>query len=263
MSEVRQESTSSLQRKKPPWLKLDIHAPMGAAVAGSALEAPDLPAEHQHAVAQILRPQIANPKYVTNNPTLTTVALEKPFCTFDGSVSKSASYEVHLYVMVDSATTISASVMDNGNKSLGATFEQTHGGKLGPYKAATFNVPHCTSPPKLSDIADVAKAPAVLTQYLIRVGDDSACLYDPNLQEACNPPLSEDTSYRFKFVLVDRITDIVKDQTLWSDPIKTSKLKPSSSIDIWPGQRSGGMIAVTFVLSVLTLVVAAAFLAAL
>lgn len=96
------------------------------------------------------------------------------------------------------AMTSSASVIDNGNKPLSATFQHTNGGQLGPYKAATFNIPSCASPPKLSDTADVAKAPAVLTQYLIRVGDDSACLYDPNLQEVCNPPLSEDTSYRYE-----------------------------------------------------------------
>lgn len=32
MSEVRHDSTSSLQRKKPPWLKLDIPVPVPMAV---------------------------------------------------------------------------------------------------------------------------------------------------------------------------------------------------------------------------------------
>ncbi|XP_054856786.1 uroplakin-3a [Eublepharis macularius] len=209
-----------------------------------------------------LRPQIANPKFATNNPTLTTVTLEKPFCEFDGSMLKGASYEVYLYVMVDSAMTSSSSLMDTDDKALRATFQQTSGGQLGAYKAASFDVPNCMSPPKLSDAADVAKAPAVLAQYLIRVGDDSACLYDPNFLEACNPPLSEDTSYRFKFVLVDKTSGAMKDQTLWSDPIKTNKLKQSSSIDTWPGRRSGGMIVITSVLSVLMSVLVAAFLTA-
>ncbi|XP_077166081.1 LOW QUALITY PROTEIN: uroplakin-3a [Paroedura picta] len=215
------------------------------------------------ALSEILKPQIASPELATNNPTLTTIALEKPFCAFNGSMSKSAFYEVHLYVMVDSAMTLSTSVTDEGNKPLNATFQQTNGGHLGPYKAARFNVPNCASPPKLSDTLDVDKAPAVLAQYLIRVGDDSACLYDPSLQEVCNSPLSANTSYRFKFVLVDRTTDVAKDQTLWSEPIKTNKLKPSSSIDIWPGQRSSGMIVIIFVLSVLMFAIAAAFLAVL
>ncbi|XP_060109988.1 uroplakin-3a isoform X2 [Heteronotia binoei] len=213
--------------------------------------------------SHILKPQIANPKFATNNPTLTTVTLEKPFCAFVSSVSKSASYEIHLYVMVDFAMASSASMTDLGNKPLSATFLQTNGGKRGPYKAATFNVPNCAFPPASFDIADAAKAPAVLTQYLIRVGNDSYCLNDPNHLEVCNPPLSEDTSYRFKFALVDRTADIVKDQTHWSDPIKTNKLKPSSSIDTWPGQRSGGMIAISFLLSVLMFIIAAAFLATL
>lgn len=32
MSEVRHDSTSSLQRKKPPWLKLDIPVPVPVSV---------------------------------------------------------------------------------------------------------------------------------------------------------------------------------------------------------------------------------------
>lgn len=53
-------------------------------------------------VAQTPRPQIANPKFATNNPTLTTIALEKPFCVFDGSMLKGTDYDVYLYVMADS-----------------------------------------------------------------------------------------------------------------------------------------------------------------
>nr|XP_056718281.1 uroplakin-3a [Euleptes europaea] len=210
-----------------------------------------------------MRPQIANLKFVTNNPTLTTIALEKPFCAFDDSVSKGASYEISLYVMVDSDATSSTSVTDDGDKPLRATFHHTKGGQLGPYKAGTFNIPNCISPPKLSDAADSAKASTVLSEYLIRVGDDSACPYDTELLEVCNSPLSEDTSYRFKFVLIDRTAGIVKDQTLWSDPIKTNKLRQSSTIETWPGQRSNGMIAITYLLSMLTLIVVAAFFATL
>ncbi|XP_048371817.1 uroplakin-3a [Sphaerodactylus townsendi] len=164
--------------------------------------------------------------------------------------------------MVDSAMASSASVMDNGDKPLRATFQQTKGGRLGPYKAAAFNVPNCVFPPKLSDAKNIAKIPAVLSEYLIRVGDDSACLHDPNLLEECNSPLSKDTSYRFKFVLVDKTAVTVKDQTVWSDPIKTKKLKLASSIDPWPGQRSSGMVVITSGLSMLAFAVVAAFLAA-
>lgn len=98
-----------------------------------------------------------------------------------------------------SASTLSSSVLDDNSKPLNATFQQTNGGQLGPYKAAAFQVPNCLSPPTLSDAADITKVTAVLSQYLIRVGDDASCLYDPNLLEACNPPLSQDTTYRYGY----------------------------------------------------------------
>lgn len=49
-----------------------------------------------------LQPQLASVTFATNNPTLTTVALEKPLCMFDSSEPLSGSYEVYLYAMVDS-----------------------------------------------------------------------------------------------------------------------------------------------------------------
>uniref|UniRef100_A0A8C8RCS7 Uroplakin 3A n=1 Tax=Pelusios castaneus TaxID=367368 RepID=A0A8C8RCS7_9SAUR len=200
-----------------------------------------------------LRPQIANPKLATNNPTFTTIALEKPFCMFDGLQSPSSSFAVYLYAMVDSAI--------SNDKPLNTTFQDTSGGQLGPYKAASFNVPNCASPPKIADVANVKKISEVLEQYLFRVGDDVTCLYDPNFPDVCNPPLAEDTTYRFKYLLVDVVAGIVKEQTLWSDPMKTKRLKQSSTIDTWPGRRSGGMIVITSILSTLMFFLVVGFLA--
>ncbi|XP_008842923.1 uroplakin-3a isoform X2 [Nannospalax galili] len=50
-----------------------------------------------------LQPQLASVTFATNNPTLTTVALEKPLCMFDSSEPLNGTYEVYLYAMVDSA----------------------------------------------------------------------------------------------------------------------------------------------------------------
>ncbi|XP_010082843.1 PREDICTED: uroplakin-3a [Pterocles gutturalis] len=172
---------------------------------------------------QSLKPQIAVPHLATNNPTLTTVALEKPFCMFDNSLYPNKSYVIYLYAMKESASAISSLVTNDSSKPLESTFQQTSGGQLGPYKAALFNVPSCASPPKLADVGDVNKVADVLKQYLFRVGDDGTCLYDPNFLSVCNPPLAPDTTYRFKYVLVDSIEGIMKDQTFWSDPIKTRR----------------------------------------
>uniref|UniRef100_A0A9L0IL62 Uroplakin 3A n=1 Tax=Equus asinus TaxID=9793 RepID=A0A9L0IL62_EQUAS len=55
-----------------------------------------------------LQPQLASVTFATNNPTLTTVALEKPLCLFDSSAALHGTYEVYLYVLVDSVTPYSA-----------------------------------------------------------------------------------------------------------------------------------------------------------
>ncbi|XP_063178654.1 uroplakin-3a [Chroicocephalus ridibundus] len=215
----------------------------------------------QLCAGQSLKPQIAAPELATNNPTLTTVALEKPFCMFDSSLYPNKSYVIYLYTMKESASAISSLVTTTNSKPLNSTFQQTSGGKLGPYKAAMFNVPNCASPPKFTDVGDVNKISDVLKQYLFRVGDDGSCLYDPNFLAVCNPPLTPDTTYRFKYVLVDNTEGIMKDQTLWSDPIKTRRAKLPLKIDTWPGRRSGGMIVITSILSVLVFLLLAGLLA--
>lgn len=48
-----------------------------------------------------LQPQLASMTLATNNPTLTTVALEKPLCMFDSSAALDGTYEIYLYVLVD------------------------------------------------------------------------------------------------------------------------------------------------------------------
>lgn len=49
-----------------------------------------------------LQPQLASVTFATNNPTLSTVALEKPLCMFDSTADLSGPYEVYLYVLADS-----------------------------------------------------------------------------------------------------------------------------------------------------------------
>ncbi|XP_077023970.1 uroplakin-3a [Tamandua tetradactyla] len=195
-----------------------------------------------------LQPQLASVTFATNNPTLTTVALEKPLCMFDSSAALRGAYEVHLYVLADSASSRNASVQESTKKPLSATFQQTDGGQTGPYKAVVFDLTTCGDLPSLDAVGDVSRASEILSAYLVRVGDNGTCLLDPNYQGLCNPPLAAATEYRFKYVLVNVSTGLVQDQTLWSDPICTSRLTPYSAIDTWPGRRSGGMIVITSIL---------------
>ncbi|XP_071405908.1 uroplakin-3a [Pithys albifrons albifrons] len=211
---------------------------------------------------QSLKPQIAAPQLTTNKPTLTTIALQKLFCVFDSSLNPNKSYTIYLYAMKESASAMSSLVMDPSRKPLDSTFQQTGGGQLGPYRADSFPVPTCAAPPRPGDIADVTKVSRVLQHYLFRVEDDGTCLYDANFLDVCNPPLAPDTTHRFKYVLIDSTEGIVKGQTLWSDPIKTRRVKLPLQIDLWPEPRSGGMVVITSILSVLLFLLLAGFLAA-
>ncbi|KAI4545791.1 hypothetical protein MG293_002346 [Ovis ammon polii] len=210
-----------------------------------------------------LQPQLASVTFATNNPTLTTVALEKPLCTFDSSAALHGTYEVYLYVLVDSASFRNTSVQDSTKTPLSSTFQQTKGGRTGPYKTAAFDLTPCSDSPSLDAVWDVSRASEILNAYLIKVGTNGTCLSDPNFQGLCNPPLSAATEYRFKYVLVNMSSGLVQDQTLWSDPIRTNRrwamqcpgsdrlppaVTPYSAIDTWPGRRSGGMIVITSIL---------------
>ncbi|XP_060044738.1 uroplakin-3a [Erinaceus europaeus] len=206
-----------------------------------------------------LQPQLASVTFATNNPTLTTVALEKPLCMFDSLAVLHGSYEVYLYVLVDSVSTRNASVQDLDKTPLSSTFQQTEGGRTGPYKASAFDLAPCSDLPSFDAVSDVSRVPEILNAYLIRVGANGSCLSDPNFRGLCNPPLSAATEYRFKYVLVNMSTGLVDDQTLWSDSIRTNQPTPYSAIDTWPGRRSGGMIVITSILGSLPFFLLVAF----
>ncbi|EHB09792.1 Uroplakin-3a [Heterocephalus glaber] len=195
-----------------------------------------------------LQPQLASITFATNNPTLTTVALEKPLCMFDSTEPLTGTYKVYLYVMVDSASSRNTSVQDSNKSPLRSTFWQTMGGRTRPYRAAAFDLTPCGDLPSLDTVGDVNQAAEILDVYLVRVGDNGTCLRDPNFRGLCNPPLSAATAYRFKYVLVNMSTGLVQDESLWSGPIHTNQPTPYTAIDTWPGRRSGGMIVITSIL---------------
>ncbi|XP_075706538.1 uroplakin-3b [Rhinoderma darwinii] len=82
-------------------------------------------------------------------------------------------------------------------------------------------------------------------QY-IRVGNDYPCTGPDN----CNGPLTSPGPYRVKFVVITSASTVMN-QTQWSYPITLRQGKMASGIDTWPGGRSGGMIVITSILSIL------------
>ncbi|KAJ1165636.1 hypothetical protein NDU88_006055 [Pleurodeles waltl] len=189
-------------------------------------------------------PEVITPMMLANNPTLTTVALQRPACVFDGAIRRDTAagatpdyslYSVTLYGLQATAS--------NNNLSTSDTFQKTSGGSLAPFVIAKFAVPDCSA------LGGAGASASTLQQYLVRVGDNTTCLNDPNFNGTCNPPLQSNTSYRFVYGLLKNGGRI--GQTLWSDKITTKAVKNSDTIDTWPGRRSGGMIVITSILSVL------------
>uniref|UniRef100_A0A8D2DKK4 Uroplakin 3B n=1 Tax=Sciurus vulgaris TaxID=55149 RepID=A0A8D2DKK4_SCIVU len=92
---------------------------------------------------------------------------------------------------------------------------------------------------------------------LLRVGNDFGCRQQPY----CNVPLPGPGPYSVKFLLMDA-SGSPKAETEWSNPITLHQGKAPSSIDTWPGRRSGCMIVIASILSTLTGLLLLAFLAA-
>eukprot|EP00079_Xenopus_tropicalis_P021566 XP_012812923.1 PREDICTED: uroplakin-3b [Xenopus tropicalis] len=83
------------------------------------------------------------------------------------------------------------------------------------------------------------------TAEYIRVGDTAQCNDNTN----CNGPLPDPGPYRVKYLVMNN--NAVVSQSLWSQQITLLTGKSSSQLDTWPGRRSGGMIVLTSILSVL------------
>lgn len=84
-----------------------------------------------------LQPQLASVTFATNNPTLSTVALEKPLCMFDSTEALNGTYEIYLYALL-----ASGAGAPRGDPSAG----RGAGGGMCPPCEATRTSPACTAP---------------------------------------------------------------------------------------------------------------------
>ncbi|KAM4699022.1 uroplakin-3b-like [Discoglossus pictus] len=89
----------------------------------------------------------------------------------------------------------------------------------------------------------------------IRVGADSVCT-----DTYCNGPLPNPGPYRVKYVVLNG--NILVGQSQWSGLITLRAGRSPDTIDIWPGKRSGGMIVITSILSLLLAILLACLVAA-
>ncbi|KAM8977334.1 uroplakin-3b-like [Pelodytes ibericus] len=101
------------------------------------------------------------------------------------------------------------------------------------------------------------KYPCSSDANFTRVGNDASCFGI----SFCNGPLNALQPYRVKFVVLDGTTPVIGTQ--WSAAITLqSDGQSPSTIDTWPGRRSGGMIVITSILSVLVAGVLSCLIAA-
>ncbi|XP_030041495.1 uroplakin-3b isoform X2 [Microcaecilia unicolor] len=97
---------------------------------------------------------------------------------------------------------------------------------------------------------------------VLRVGEDTSCVNDLALQD-CNGPLPSSGPYSVKFLVQDPTSKAIIQETGWSQPITLQRAKDPSHLDTFPGRRSGGMIVITSILSVLLAILLLCFIAAL
>ncbi|NXG49701.1 UPKL2 protein, partial [Psilopogon haemacephalus] len=94
---------------------------------------------------------------------------------------------------------------------------------------------------------------------VLRVGSETSCAHDPS-RPNCNGPLPKNPgTYRVKFLAWNGSSPVA--ETRWSEPITLRTAQHPSSIAV-PGRgHSGGMIALTAILSILFAILLAGLLA--
>ncbi|XP_069586454.1 uroplakin-3a-like [Ranitomeya imitator] len=184
-----------------------------------------------HAVAPLLcRSSVCN-----INLTQNTITLERPYCFY----TKTTPNKVALYVVKDSAV--------SQQLALTSTYYTTDKGSTGLYVVDTIANPDCAENPTTADVE----------KYVYRVGSNVNCFNSAY----CNGPLDNNTVYRFKYAFYDANNALLLESD-WSAPITTKQGVSSTNIDTWPGRRSGGMIVINSILSVLTFFVLAGLVSA-
>ncbi|GAB1290298.1 Uroplakin-3b [Apodemus speciosus] len=207
--------------------------------------------------------------------TATTFSLEQPRCVFDEHVS--ANDTIWLVVAFSNASrdfqnpqtaakipTFPQLLTDGHYMTLPLSLDQlpcedlTGGGGGVPVLRVgndfgCYQRPYCNAPlPSQGPYSELTKTPFTKLIALCHAGA---------LETEVEGSLSSRPAAVVKFLVMDA-GGPPKAETKWSNPIYLHQGKDPSSIDTWPGRRSGGMIVITSILSALAGLVLLAFLAA-
>ncbi|XP_078076229.1 uroplakin-3a-like [Mustelus asterias] len=197
-----------------------------------------------------VKPEVPSIGEIQALRTTTTVTLTKPICVFaNGTI-------VDVFGVQASVNSIPNEI---GNSSI-RSYQQTRGGATGPYRAASFGMPDCTSSPFVAS-TNPARIQAEINDYLFRVGNDVRCLKQiNNPPENCNAPLAAGGMYRFKYALRNGPTNVFIAETLWSDSITLLQASELSALAA-ASRRTGGMVVITTILVILLFLLLCAFVA--
>ncbi|XP_041071447.1 uroplakin-3a-like [Carcharodon carcharias] len=194
-----------------------------------------------------VKPEVPPTREIRALRTTTTITLTKPICVFtNGTV-------VDVFGVQATVNSIPNAI---GNSSI-RTYQQTKGGATGPYRAASFGIPTCTSSPFMLS-TDPLRIQAEIDEYLFRVGDDVQCLRQINPPNKCNAPLTAGVKYRFKYAVRNGSTNVYLTETLWSDSIALLEAPGPTVIDP-AGRSTGGMVVITTILVILLFLLLCAF----
>ncbi|XP_077168303.1 uroplakin-3b-like isoform X1 [Paroedura picta] len=181
-------------------------------------------------------PQVTDQEF-KGKITASTFALAPPNCIFNSLVN--TTDEIWLVVTFANATSSFKNPTDPQEIPL--------------YENLRSTLAYMTMKSTVSQYpCDKAKSGSVL-----RVGNESTCKSDGGLTP-CNGLLPSPGPYRVKFLAMD--SKGTKAETRWSGPITLKKAQTWQAVDTWPGRRSGDMIVITVILSVLCGVVTLGFL---
>uniref|UniRef100_A0A8C3RUZ1 Uroplakin 3B n=1 Tax=Chelydra serpentina TaxID=8475 RepID=A0A8C3RUZ1_CHESE len=170
-------------------------------------------------------PQITA-KSLEGKLTATTFTLDQPICIFDQYVN--STDDIWLVVAFTNAT----SHFKNPTSKI----------QIPPYQKLSTALHYMTLKTSLAFFPCAENR----AESVLRVGSDTSCKDDRSL-EYCNGPLPRPGPYRVKFLILD--TNGSKAETRWSQQIMLKQGHKASSIDTWPGRRSGTMVVITSILS--------------
>ncbi|NXO67533.1 UPKL2 protein, partial [Phainopepla nitens] len=171
--------------------------------------------------------------------TASTFTLDQPRCVFQAY----GNADIWLVVALDQAVSTFNSTAEPGTPE---TAVQRFPDPVRAYMTLNTTLVNYPCPKPSGDIS------------VLRVGSETSCAQDA-ARPTCNGPLPGPGPYRVKFLALEGSVPVA--ETAWSLPITLRTAKNSSSIPTTGSGHSGGMIAITTILSILLAILLAGLLA--